>query len=365
MCITSKYINPFTDYGFKKLFGEESSKPQLISFINAFLELDNKPKIVDLKFYNLEKLGISKKDRKTVFDIYCIDEEGKHILVELQRAEQTYFKDRMIYYSSILIQEQGIKGSYFDYKNLNKKNEPKKVTWDYRLDEVYCIGILDFEFKNSSSPNDYLHYVKLKDQNNEVFYDKLNYIFVEMPKFNKKENELVTYLDKWFFFLKNLDSLEQIPKIFKGDKIIKEAFKKAEFINMSKEEQSIYLASLKEYRDWYAVLDTAEKKGIQKGLNEAKKKIEKALKKAEKAKKREEEARKREEEARKREEEARKRAEKEKMEKEKAIKKAENLLKQQKETVCNLVKTGLSKEQIAKAMKLSVEDIENILKSED
>ena len=52
MCITSTYINPFTDYGFKKLFGEEGSKPQLISFINAFLELDNKAKIVDLEFKN-------------------------------------------------------------------------------------------------------------------------------------------------------------------------------------------------------------------------------------------------------------------------------------------------------------------------
>jgi predicted transposase/invertase (TIGR01784 family) len=282
MCLTTKYINPFTDYGFKKLFGEESSKPQLISFINAFLELDNKAKIVDLEFENLEKLGLSKRDRKTIFDIYCIDEDNNHILVELQRAEQSYFKDRMIYYSSILIQEQGLRGLYFDGKALNIKKEPRKVTWDYKLSAVYCIGILDFEFKDNDNSN-YLHNVKLKDQNNEVFYDKLNYVFVEMPKFNKKEDELVTYLDKWFYFLNNLDSLDKIPKIFNDDKVIKNAFKKAEFINMSKEEQSVYLASLKEYRDWYAVLTTAEDKGIQKGLKEAKGKIEKALKEKEKA----------------------------------------------------------------------------------
>ncbi len=330
MCLTSKYINPFTDYGFKKLFGEEGSKPQLISFINAFLELDNKAKIVDLEFHNLEKLGISKRDRKTIFDIYCIDEDGKHILVELQRAEQTYFKDRMIYYSSILIQEQGLRGAKFDGKALTRKKEPRKVSWDYKLEAVYCIGILDFEFKDSN--NSYLHNIKLKDQNNEVFYDKLNYIFVEMPKFTKTEKELETYLDKWFYFLNNLDSLEKIPKIFNNDKIIKDAFNKAEFINMNKKDQNKYLASLKEYRDWYAVLNTAESKGIQKGLDEAKEKIEKAQKEKEKALKK---------------------AEKERKEKEK-------LLNDKKEAVCNLLKMGLSKKQVAEAMKLSVEEVEEM-----
>jgi predicted transposase/invertase (TIGR01784 family) len=294
MCITSKYINPFTDYGFKKLFGEEGSKPQLISFINAFLELDNKAKIVDLEFKNLEKLGLSKRDRNTVFDIYCLDEENNHILVELQRAEQTYFKDRMIYYSSILIQEQGLKGLYYDGTALTREGNPRKVSWDYKLNAVYCIGILDFEFKESNN-TDYLHYVKLKDQNNNIFYEKLNYVFVEMPKFTKRENELENYLDKWFYFLNNLESLDKIPEIFNDDKVIKNAFKKAEFINMTKEEQSTYLASLKEYRDWYAVLTTAENKGIKKGLEEAKEKIKEAQKEKEKAQKEKEEAQKREE----------------------------------------------------------------------
>ncbi len=291
MCLTSKYINPFTDYGFKKLFGEEGSKPQLISFINAFLELENRAKIVDLEFKNLEKLGLSKRDRNTVFDIYCLDEDNNHILVELQRAEQTYFKDRMVYYSSILIQEQGLKGLYYDGTALTRDGSPRKVSWDYKLSAVYCIGILDFEFKENNN-KDYLHYVKLKDQNNDVFYDKLNYVFVEMPKFTKRENELNTYLDKWFYFLNNLDSLNEIPKIFNDDKVIKDAFNKAEFVNMDKKDQNKYLASLKEYRDWYAVLSTAENKGIQKGLEEAKEKIEKAQKEKEKALEREEKAKK-------------------------------------------------------------------------
>jgi predicted transposase/invertase (TIGR01784 family) len=328
MCLTTRYINPFTDYGFKKLFGEESSKPQLISFINAFLELDNKAKIVDLEFKNLEKLGLNKRDRKSIFDIYCIDEDNKHILVELQRAEQSYFKDRMVYYSSILIQEQGLQGGYFDGKALTKDGEARKVSWDYKLDAVYCIGILNFEFKDSNNDN-YLHNVRLKDQDNNVFYDKLSYIFVEMPKFNKKESELTTYLDKWFYFLNHLDSLEQIPEIFNNDSVIKNAFKKAEFVNMSKEEQSVYLASLKEYRDWYAVLTTAE----DKGYNKAKEKIKELTKEKETALK----------------------------EKENERKEKENALKKIRKSILKLYKKGYTIEELSEDFDLSIEDIKKII----
>ncbi len=284
-----KYINPFTDFGFKKLFGEENSKPQLISFLNAFLELEKKDKIVEVEFKNLEKLGVNIIDRKAIFDIYCLDEKGNHIIVELQKAKQNWFKDRMVYYSSFPIQEQGIKGSYFDLTE-----ETNKKTWDFKLKAVYCVGILDFEFSEPRKDftqkenlkeieiikNNYLHIVKLKDQNNNVFYDKLTFAFVEMPKFNKKEHELVTYLDKWFYFLKKLDSLESIPLIFKDEKVMVDAFKKAEYLNLQEEDKDKYFYSLKAYRDLHNVIETAGneafEKGMERGLQEG---IEKGIEK--------------------------------------------------------------------------------------
>jgi len=273
-----RYINPFTDFGFKKIFGEENSKPQLISFLNAFLELEKKDKIVDLEFKNLEKLGLNIIDRKAIFDIYCLDESGNHIIVELQKAKQNWFKDRMVYYSSFPIQEQGIKGAYFDEKEGNERK-----SWNFKLKAVYCVGILDFEFSNSDKlqkeptskgdlreieiiKENYLHIVKLKDQFNNVFYDKLTFAFVEMPKFNKKESELTTFLDKWFYFLKNLDSLNDIPLIYKDEKVIIDAFKKAEYLNLPKEDKDSYFQSLKVYRDLHNVIDTAESEGIKKGI---------------------------------------------------------------------------------------------------
>ena len=68
----AKYVNPFTDFGFKKIFGEEASKPLLIDFLNALLPISGK--IVELTFKNTEQLGQTNLDRKVVYDIYCENE---------------------------------------------------------------------------------------------------------------------------------------------------------------------------------------------------------------------------------------------------------------------------------------------------
>lgn len=166
--MTAKYINLFTDFGFKKIFGEEASKPMLIDFLTSLLPESN---IVDLTLKDKEKLGNHREERKAVYDIYCENSEGEKIIVELQKAKQNYFKDRTIYYSSFPIQEQAEKGD-----------------WNYELKSVFCVGILDFKFdEDKLSKGEVIHTVELKDQNNQVFYDKLKFVYLEMPHFNKTE----------------------------------------------------------------------------------------------------------------------------------------------------------------------------------
>ena len=75
-----KYVNPYTDFGFKKLFGTEINKDLLISFINSLLH--GREVVKDLTYLNTEHLGISETDRKAVFDVYCENEKGEKILVE-------------------------------------------------------------------------------------------------------------------------------------------------------------------------------------------------------------------------------------------------------------------------------------------
>ena len=184
-----KYINPFTDFGFKKIFAEEASKPLLIDFLNALLIQENK--ITDITFKNTEKLGLTQSDRKAVYDIFCENNKGEKFIVELQKLKQNFFKDRTVYYSTFPIVDQAEKGD-----------------WNYQLKAIYCIGILDFTFESKeelSFKNEVVHTIKLRDQNCKVFYEKLTYIYLEMPNFSKKQEELETRLDKWLYFLKNLE----------------------------------------------------------------------------------------------------------------------------------------------------------------
>ena len=92
----AKYLNPFTDFGFKKIFGEEASKPLLIDFLNALLPQTDK--IVDLTFKNSEQLGQTDLDRKAIYDIYCENEKGEKFIVELQKAKTKLFqrKDNLL-----------------------------------------------------------------------------------------------------------------------------------------------------------------------------------------------------------------------------------------------------------------------------
>ena len=108
--LSDRYVNPYTDFGFKKLFGTEMNKDLLISFINSLLS--GEEVITDLTYLNTEHLGTSEADRKAVFDVYCENNRGEKILVEMQRGEQRYFKDRSIYYASFPIREQGKKGEW-------------------------------------------------------------------------------------------------------------------------------------------------------------------------------------------------------------------------------------------------------------
>ena len=93
-----RYINPYTDFGFKKLFGTELNKELLISFLNALL-VGKENTITDVKYLNTERLGDIMVDRHSVFDVYCETADGNRFVVEMQKADQFCFKDRTVYYA--------------------------------------------------------------------------------------------------------------------------------------------------------------------------------------------------------------------------------------------------------------------------
>ena len=252
----AKYINPYTDFGFKKLFGEEGSKELLVDFLNQLLPPHHQ--IANLNFSNSEILPESEEDRKAFFDIHCIATSGERFIVEMQKAKVKHFKDRALFYTTFPIKEQAKKGD-----------------WNFELSAIYFIAILDFFYDEKQEEAKFRRDVMLKDQDCEIFYDKLHFKFLQMPAFTKREFELETHFDKWAYFLKHLENFDDIPKIL-NEPIFENAFKIAELAKFSSDQRLEYEKSRMTYLGVKAVADTAEEQGEAKGFvkGEAKGKIE-------------------------------------------------------------------------------------------
>ena len=243
--INEKYVNPFTDFGFKKLFGEEPNKDLLIDFLNSLIP---DQKITKLTYNRVDRLGLTTENRKVIFDLFCENEKGEKFIVELQKVKQKYFKDRSLFYSTFPIQEQAIVGT----------------DWDFKLNSVYFIGVLDFVFDDKDKDKSIVTEVKLLDtKNNKVFYDKLTFIYLQMPNFNKKESELKNHFEKWLFALRYLQNLQKRPKALQ-EKIFEKLFKIAEIAKFNPDERMDYEESVKIYRDLKNSIDTAREEGGEK-----------------------------------------------------------------------------------------------------
>lgn len=247
------YIDPKTDFGFKYLFGTELNKDLLIGFLNALFHGEHI--VREVTYLNSERLGTGVEERRAIFDVYCEGENGEKFIVEMQNAYQQFFKDRSIYYSTFPIREAS-----------------KSGIWNFELPAVYTVGILNFVFDEDCDSKDYFHHeVKLVDVTQKtVFYDKLTYIYLELPKFNKKEDELETLFEKWVFVLRNLSRLMSRPTALQ-ERIFTRLFEVAEIARFTPEQRLGYEDSLKAYRDINNITDTARAEGLEEGLVKGKK----------------------------------------------------------------------------------------------
>jgi predicted transposase/invertase (TIGR01784 family) len=251
----AKYINPYTDFGFKKLFGEEGNKDLLIDFLNQLLPTHHQ--IADLNFRNVENLADLSLERKAIFDVHCKAVSGERFIVEMQKAKVKYFKDRSLFYVTFPIREQAQQGE-----------------WNFKLEPIYFVAVLDFEYDEAEEKRKFRRDISLKDQDGDLFFDKLHFKFLQMPLFKLQESELETHFDKWCYFLKNLESFDHIPAIL-NEPIFHKAFETSKLSNLSAEQRSIYDENLIQYWGLKSALETAvedkllenAKNGILKGYN--------------------------------------------------------------------------------------------------
>ena len=240
-----------TDFGFKRIFGTKPNKDLLINFLNSLFE--GFQVIKDVKYLNSEHVGDVYAERKAIFDVYCENENGEKFIVEMQNAYQKYFKDRSLFYSTFPIREQA----------------PKGADWNFKLDHVYTVALLNFDLSEEAFDKDDInHDVGLLDKKtHKVFNDKLSFKYVEIAKFDKTEDELVTLYDKWLYVLKNLSRLDKRPAALK-EKIFSKLFGEAEIAKFTPTELKEYEDSLKAYRDVKNSIDTALEKGREEGRAE-------------------------------------------------------------------------------------------------
>ena len=235
--IKAKYINLMVDWSFKRVFGTEVNKDILIEFLKVIFP---QFAITDITYIPTEQLGIMEDDRKAIFDVLCKTEDGKTFLVEMQRRTQEHFFERALYYTSFPIMKQG--------KKAIAKEEEGAGPWDFSLDGVFFLGILDFEYEQDEMTEH--RYQLLETKTLKQMTDKLEFVFVEVAKFNKNEDELETDLDKWLYLLKNMSTLlERLAAL--RDRVFGRLFDVAEYARLDDKERNNYVNAMNTARDTY------------------------------------------------------------------------------------------------------------------
>ena len=169
--VEERYISLLTDFGFKRIFGTAMNKDLLICFLNSLF--NGRQVVKDVSYLNPEHVGDVYTDRRAIFDVYCEGENGEKFIVEMQNTYQTYFKDRSLFYSTFPIREQAPKGS----------------EWDFKFNHVYTVALLNFNMNEDAFDKEKIrHHVQLCDTTtHKIFYDKLEFIYVEIAKFTPLE----------------------------------------------------------------------------------------------------------------------------------------------------------------------------------
>ena len=243
-----KFVNPFTDIGFKRIFGQEVSKPLLLDFLNNLLKGERK--ITDLTFLDKEQPADYRDDRSLIYDIFCLTDTGEKIIVEMQNKEQPHFADRCLYYYSQAVSRQGERGA----------------DWNYQIDAVYLVAFVNFHMEGLAD-NFRTDVVLMNRQRGVIFSDKERFIFLQLPVFKKEAEECNDDFERWIYVLKNMEILDRMPWAAK-DSVFRKLAEIGEVSNMTKDERIEYDAALRHYRDTLNVMRGAEDKGRQQGLTE-------------------------------------------------------------------------------------------------
>ena len=251
-----KFINPFTDWGFKHIFGRDISKDLLIDFLNGLFA--GKMRITNLNFCNTEQIPETNDDRNIVFDLFCTTDNDEKFIVEMQNRSQTYFIDRAIFYTSRAISNQGPVGE-----------------WDYHLTPVITVCFMNFvafgKEKGGSRgrKKEYdapfrVDMILADEKTGKRLSDKMHFSFLQLPVFQKEEDECENDFERWIYILNNMETFQRMPFLAQNA-VFRKLAEISDISTLSKEEHKKYDESIKRYRDTMAVINSAVKEGEARG----------------------------------------------------------------------------------------------------
>ena len=248
-------INPRVDFAFKLIFGNEENKDILLSLLNSILEDYQDSPIKEIKLLNPYNQKEFEKDKLTILDIKAKSEKGEYYNIEVQIADQYYYRMRALYYWARLYSSQiGKSGKFWDLKR------------------TVCINILNFEALKEQEKYHNVYRMKEVTDNSEL--TNLQEIhFIELEKFTKDLPELKRTLDRWIYFLKYAENYTEktLPEPLKKYGPIEKASKIMDRISLNDEERLLYDSRLKIFRDEEGAIETARLKGKIEGKIEGKK----------------------------------------------------------------------------------------------
>ncbi len=245
-----KFVDVTNDLAFRKIFGNENKKEVLISFLNAVLLFKDNNLIISVDILNPYQLPTIKGGKVTIVDLKAKDQNGNQFIVEMQVAEADGFDKRVLYYASKSYESQIERGD--EYK---------------KLKPTFFIGILDFKI---SKNKDYISRHKVVDiRTGENIIKDIEFNFIELPKFNKKESQLDSIIDQWVYFIKNSENLDVIPSNI-SDSGLKIAYEEADKHNWTKQELETYDYVFMREQDNRGIIELAEKRAIEKGMEKGK-----------------------------------------------------------------------------------------------
>lgn len=237
-----KYADLLDDEAFKLVFGQESTKEVIIEFLNQVI---TDKTIIDVEFMDKE-MHPSDRDKKTsIYDLFCKTDDGSRIIVELQKRKQDSYAERMLYYSMHQILKQVEAGTdSFDFY------------------PIYVISILNFTIEPNNRIADVRTvYRLLEEQHHTPLTKRVTYIFLELPKFCKKSEELDgNVLEGMYFCLKNMSQLQNKPESL-THKVFDKIFEVSEFLEMDEETRAKILDNMTTERDLRNQLAYARKEG--------------------------------------------------------------------------------------------------------